>query len=334
MAQGTTTARDTAQAISAVVVTASGSGVDARSAPASVSVITRAEIERLPVQSIGEILGCLPGVTGGLSPTGEMSKIKLRGLPDNYTLILINGRRMGTSRDVNYRPDMGRQDLDWINPESIERIEVVRGPMSALYGSDAMGGVINIITRPISSQWAGSVGTNYTMPGGGQRGDAYQVSANVAGPISSTLGLRLGGGYDRQNADDLDIDGGALGASGVSDRSANAELQWLASDGHTISFEGSYALQEALAPGVPDSAGDLQSAWGASQLKRASLRAGYLGAVGLRHHAARCVPEPVRQRHRRGWPGRCARPDRGRHGEWGGDVRGPARTHRGRAVSA
>ncbi len=47
---------------------------------------------------------------------------------------------MGSSASTNYRPDLGRQDLNWISPEQIERIEVVRGPMSSLYGSDAMGG--------------------------------------------------------------------------------------------------------------------------------------------------------------------------------------------------
>src|SRR5690606_30326448 len=111
---------------------------------------------------------------------------------------------VGTSRDVNYRPDMGRQDLNWISPEMIERIEIVRGPMSALYGSDAMGGVINIITRPTSLLWRGSVSTNYTLPGGGERGDSYQVSPNISGPLSPTLGLKLGAGYSRQNPDQVD----------------------------------------------------------------------------------------------------------------------------------
>jgi outer membrane receptor for ferrienterochelin and colicins len=79
-------------------------------------------------------------VTGGLSAVGEQSKIKLRGMPSNYTLVLVDGKRMGSSAATNYRPDLGRQDLNWISPDQIERIEVVRGPMSSLYGSDAMGG--------------------------------------------------------------------------------------------------------------------------------------------------------------------------------------------------
>ncbi|QIC76593.1 TonB-dependent receptor plug domain-containing protein [Acinetobacter indicus] len=82
----------------------------------------------------------------------KVRKIKLRGLPSEYSLILVDGRRIGNSSRTAYRTDLQRQDLNWINPENIERIEVVKGPMSSLYGSDAMGGVINIITKKDSSR--------------------------------------------------------------------------------------------------------------------------------------------------------------------------------------
>ena len=82
--------------LSTVVVTASGTAVDIKEAPASISVITREDIERKPVTSIGELLSTIPGVTGGLSGTGAQSKIKLRGLPEKYTLILVDGKRQGT----------------------------------------------------------------------------------------------------------------------------------------------------------------------------------------------------------------------------------------------
>ncbi|MFX7879037.1 TonB-dependent receptor plug domain-containing protein, partial [Acinetobacter baumannii] len=81
------------------------------------------------------------------------------------------------SASTNYRPDLGRQDLNWISPDQIERIEVVRGPMSSLYGSDAMGGVINIITRRIGDDWSGSATHSYTRPGDGKRGDTQQIGA-------------------------------------------------------------------------------------------------------------------------------------------------------------
>ncbi|MGE1167153.1 TonB-dependent receptor plug domain-containing protein, partial [Peribacillus simplex] len=72
--------------------------------------------------------------------------------------------------DTNYRRDLGRQDINWISPNMIERIEIVRGPMSSLYGSDAMGGVINIITRKVSREWSGSLNANTTIPEDSDRG--------------------------------------------------------------------------------------------------------------------------------------------------------------------
>ena len=146
-----------------VVVTASGNQQWIKDAPASISVISREDIERQPVHDLATLLSRVPGVTGGLSAVGEQSKIKLRGMPSNYTLVLVDGKRMGSSASTNYRPDLGRQDLNWISPDQIERIEVVRGPMSSLYGSDAMGGVINIITKRIGDDWNGSATHSYTL---------------------------------------------------------------------------------------------------------------------------------------------------------------------------
>ncbi|MEG0819200.1 MAG: TonB-dependent receptor plug domain-containing protein, partial [Brevundimonas sp.] len=232
-----------ATTVSDIIVTASATGVDVRDAPASVSVITREEIERQPIQSLGELLGRLPGVTGGVSPTGAMSKITIRGLPDNYTLVLVDGRRVGNSRDISYRPDLGRQDLNWISPDMIERIEVVRGPMSSLYGSDAMGGVINIITRKIAPTWRGSANTSYTWSEESERGDAYQLGVNVAGPITENLGLRLGATYARTNPDEVNI-AGANGTGGVVNKSLNGVLNWAPLDNQNFSFEANYGVEE------------------------------------------------------------------------------------------
>lgn len=262
-----------------IVVTASATGVDLRDAPASVSVITREEIERQPVQSLGELLGRLPGVTGGVSPTGEMSKITIRGLPDNYTLMLVDGRRIGNSRDVSYRPDLGRQDLNWISPDMIERIEVVRGPMSSIYGSDAMGGVINIITRKIASSWHGSGNVFYTLPEDSDRGDSYQIGANVSGPLAEGLGIRLGATYARTNPDELII-ANENGTAGVKNTNLNGVLTWQPADGQTFSAEGSYGLEDPIAPITLTKAGGAQGSWG-SETERVSLRLGHEGKWGF-----------------------------------------------------
>ena len=137
-----------------VVVTASGTAIDIKDAPASISVITREEIERQPVYDLNTLLRRIPGVTGGTSPVGEESKIKLRGLPDKYTLILVDGKRVGSSADTAYRPDLGRQDLNWISPDMIERIEWC-APHSSLTARTPWR-VINSITRKVPGKWNGS----------------------------------------------------------------------------------------------------------------------------------------------------------------------------------
>src|SRR5690606_37927879 len=75
----------------------------------------------------------------------------------DYTLVLIDGRRQNNVGDL-YPNNFGGGQFSFIPPlEAVERIEVVRGPMSTLYGSDAMGGVINIITRKTGGEWAGAL---------------------------------------------------------------------------------------------------------------------------------------------------------------------------------
>jgi len=262
-----------------IIVTAAATGVDIRDAPASVSVITREEIERQPVQSLGELLGRLPGVTGGISPTGAMSKITIRGLSDNYTLILVNGRRVGNSRDISYRPDLGRQNLNWISPDMIERIEVVRGPMSSIYGSDAMGGVINIITRKIAPSWRGSVNTSYTRQEDSDRGDAYQLGGNATGPITENIGMTIGATYARTNPDEV-ILAGNNGAAGVSSTNLTGGLNWRPAEGHDISVEASYGLEDPIAPATRTATGGAQGAFG-STTERVALRAGHEGDWGF-----------------------------------------------------
>src|SRR5690554_1393002 len=118
-------AQSEATKLQTIVVTASGSEVNVKDAPASITVLTAEEIAKQPVKSISELLAKVPGVSGGMGLNGEGAKIKLRGLPSEYSLILVDGRRIGNSSRTAYRTDLQRQDLNWINPENIERIEVV-----------------------------------------------------------------------------------------------------------------------------------------------------------------------------------------------------------------
>ncbi|WP_174525292.1 TonB-dependent receptor domain-containing protein [Hydrogenophaga palleronii] len=278
-AQDSGSAEATAPTLNTVVVTATASEVDIKDAPASISVITREEIERQPVYDLGALLSKLPGVSGGLSPTGDQSKIKLRGLPDGYTLILVDGRRQGSSANTHYRANLGRQDLNWIAPEMIERIEIVRGPMSSLYGSDAMGGVINIITRKIPKKWGGSVSASTTKPESSQRGDANQMGFNIAGPLSDRVGLRLGGSITRQNPDETTDGVSGNAAGGFRQENYNARLDWALTPEQSMSFEASHGVQRSMASAARNASGKgpAVSAFGASKLVRNGFGASHEG---------------------------------------------------------
>jgi vitamin B12 transporter len=124
-----------------VVVTPSRYAKTANSSLADVSVITRKDIEREQPRDVVQALRGLPGVeidrSGGY---GKISSVFLRGTNGNQVLVLVNGVRMGSATD-------GRAAWEFIPINQVERIEVVRGPRSSLYGADAVGGVIQIFTR-------------------------------------------------------------------------------------------------------------------------------------------------------------------------------------------
>lgn len=109
--------------------------------PSSVAVVTRTQIEARKSFDLVDAVRLLPGVSIAQSGTqGKTASIFLRGTNSNHTLVLVDGVRANSPQD-------GRFDFGQIPVENVERIELVRGPASALYGSDAIGGVLNIITR-------------------------------------------------------------------------------------------------------------------------------------------------------------------------------------------
>ncbi|WP_075174570.1 TonB-dependent receptor plug domain-containing protein [Acinetobacter indicus] len=219
-----------------IVVTASGSEVNVKDAPASISVITSEDIKRQPFSSLAEVLSDLPGVTGGFKNSGAGSKITFRGMPDKYTLILVDGKRIGNQSLLGHRPDRTEQDLNWITPDMIERIEVIRGSMSTLYGSEAVGGVINIITKKVPNELGGSISVDYTKPDTSQRGVTKSYGATLTGPIADTLGFRLGvNRTDREGDKDSEN-----GTSGSTTDTANGRLTWAPTDNHTFNFDASW----------------------------------------------------------------------------------------------
>ncbi|OJA05320.1 TonB-dependent receptor [Halomonas sp. QHL1] len=187
-----------------MVVTAAGYEQSLNNAPASISVVSREELEQKQFSNIAEAIADVPGVDvrSGTGKTGGLN-ISIRGMPSEYTLILIDGRRQNTSGSVTPN-GFGETSTGFMPPLSaIERIEVIRGPMSTLYGSDAMGGVINIITRRIGEDWAGAVTVENTFQEDRGAGNSSAINLYTSGPlIEDTLGLQLRGRlFDRDSSE-------------------------------------------------------------------------------------------------------------------------------------
>ncbi len=152
-----------------VIVTATRTAQTTDESLASVSVITRDTIEKKQILSVqGALLG-VPGLNisnnGGL---GKPSDIFMRGTNSDHVLILIDGVRAGSAT-------LGTTSIQDIPIDQIERIEIVRGPRSSLYGSEAIGGVIQIFTRK------GGDGLKPFISVGGGTYNTYKISAGVAG---------------------------------------------------------------------------------------------------------------------------------------------------------
>ncbi len=190
-----------------VVVTASGFEQSVNDAPASVTIITGEELRRKSFRDLGDALRDVEGVA--VNGAANETDISLRGMPPDYTLILVDGKRQ-SARESRVNGNRGYEQSFIPPAEAIERIEIVRGSMSSLYGSDAIGGVINIITRKVAADWGGSLTLDYTGQQHSAQGNARQAQFYLNGPIKrDLLGLQLWGRYlDRQADDDVEATGG------------------------------------------------------------------------------------------------------------------------------
>ncbi|RFA27980.1 hypothetical protein CAI21_13765 [Alkalilimnicola ehrlichii] len=137
VAQAAPSSESTSAHLPAVVVTAVGREHPIQDVIAPVEVIDRATIETFSGSSVTELLRFATGTATFSS--GSTESVRLRGFGANQTLVLVDGQRRASR--------FGGQNLATLAVSEIERIEVIRGPMSALYGADALGGVVNIITR-------------------------------------------------------------------------------------------------------------------------------------------------------------------------------------------
>ncbi|WP_017396582.1 MULTISPECIES: ligand-gated channel protein [Acinetobacter] len=220
-----------------IVVTASGFEQDIKKAAASISVLTQEEINKKAYRDVTDALKDVPGVvvTGG----GSSSDISIRGMGSAYTVIMVDGKKVNT-RSVRPNSDNSGIEQGWLpNIGAIERIEVIRGPMSGLYGSDAMGGVINIITKKNTTEWTGSIKLDTTLQENSDSGNLYQTNAYIAGPlIANLLSFKANGLYSQRDEDDI-----YGGYSKQKIRAGGAAFSLTPNDDHTIDLEYQRSIQ-------------------------------------------------------------------------------------------
>jgi vitamin B12 transporter len=240
-----------------------GTRLIGQDAGSNATVLDAATIQARNPSSVTDLLRGLPGVyvqqSGG---RGSVVSLFTRGAKPNFTLVLLDGVK--ANDPTNTRG--GSYDFSTLDLNDIERIEFVRGPASAIYGSDAVGGVINIITRHGSDSPEASL-----MAEGGSFG-YVRVAGHVGGPIGSATG-NLGLAY---NDNGMPVDGSTLKGTNVDGALTLPQLA-----GTTISLDGRYG--GSIATSFPDSSGGPRLAV-LRTLDHRDIQEGVLGA-----HASRDI---------------------------------------------
>lgn len=255
-----------------ILITASRFAETADETLAPVTVITREEIEERQIASVEEALRQVPGITfGGNGGRGQTHSLFMRGTESNHVLVLIDGVKVGSV-------SLGVTQFSHLPIDQIEKIEVVRGPRSSLYGSEAIGGVVQIFTRqsgrdgrtrPWISVGGGSHNTGQLAAGLSGGGDSAWYNFDV-----STLET---GGYDACRAsfciaerdhDGYDNTSFAARVGAMAGESLRLEAHVLRSENDT-EFDG-YRNQSEHAAG----SGGVKATWSAGPKWRSSVQFG------------------------------------------------------------
>lgn len=242
---------------------------DARDAPAGVSTVTKQDIEKIPTRDLSDALRLEPGLalTGASAGgrTGNKRQIDIRGMGPEYTVILVDGVRVSSRDSARFTVGGSRNtlgDTGFVPPGAVERIEVIRGPAAAIYGSGAIGGVINIITKKAGSKPSTSVNSTIEVPQNPKEGWTRQIDFLTSGPVSEVMSYRIYGGFSKRSPDAADINGpvnpgtggtediyGTAGRDGIVNGNINGLVSTSVAPGHTFDLQGGYTRQDGLFAG-------------------------------------------------------------------------------------
>ncbi|MEZ8346979.1 TonB-dependent receptor [Vibrio splendidus] len=226
-----------------MVVTATRTEMALKQAPASMSVITAQDIEDSPGITLADIVAESTSVESDFDSTrAGRQMISIRGMDSDYTLIMVNGRRLSSASAIIRGNDF---DLSTIPADSIERVEIIRGPMSALYGSDGMGGTINIITKAPENDWSSTLSMDTSSPLDGDGGEEYSMGFTTSGAlIKDELFARLSVNQTNRDAWQPYSGNGREDITALEERdtlSLLASLTWHATDNQTVDSDFGYS---------------------------------------------------------------------------------------------
>lgn len=213
-----------------VVVTATAAPVEESSVGAATTVITREEIDKRGYRRVSEVLRGVPGLDVAQSGAdGALTSVFLRGANSTGALLLVDGIRINSE-------SFGGYDFSTLTTENVERIEIVRGPFSALYGSDALGGVIQIFTR----SGAGTKGLSGRAAG--EAGNAGRREGELSATYGSgAFGVSVSGRDARVDNDRPNSD--------WRQKSGAARLDWAPAEHARLGLEASILDGEVGVPG-------------------------------------------------------------------------------------
>ncbi len=273
-----------------VFVTATLSEIDPAEAPGSVTVITRQEIEQKGGDNILDLIRGSAGISLQGIGSGGRKTLSLRGLESKHTLILVDGKRIPGSNDA-IGPNTDYQ-YDWIPTGRIERVEIVRGPMSVLYGADALGGVVNIITRNPGKKLTGNLKLTSQLANGdfNDDGDGHDADFNISGGVTDNLQFSLGAQHARRSSVASKLKLGQSAIEGRKKQQLSFGADWQPTENHNIELEYSLGQEDrwfdtATRRNVP-----YQSQY---DIERDQLSLGWKGTVGKTTSSLRAYQSKV-----------------------------------------
>ena len=216
-----------------VVVTATRTENTLEKVPASTQVITSEDIKRGASTNLRDVLSNYANILQKRKTRGGSGhEIIIRGMDTNKSLIMINGRRVANEADST---GLGNANaLDRININDVEKIEIVKGPSSALYGSEAMGGVVNIITKPSKEQTI-QTGLEFTKD---DKSHWWHLDTGRQGKFSATIDARFNK-IKRATMEPEDTTSNNYGTS----QNYDASLNYYFSDNNYLNLYGGYFSQ-------------------------------------------------------------------------------------------